>query len=172
MSKAGPSWQVRNWAPVGNFQRPSSSTLSLVLWRRRGRTLETQGINGLLIIGGWKAYHVAHQLYLERERYPAFKMPMICLPASIDNNLPGSDLSIGADTALNVIVESLDRIKQSAMAARRCFVVEVMGRRCGYLAMMSGLAAGAERIYLPEEGITLKDLQADVESMTASFRSP
>ncbi len=134
------------------------------------RTLETQGINGLLIIGGWKAYHVAHQLYLERERYPAFKMPMICLPASIDNNLPGSDLSIGADTALNVIVESLDRIKQSAMAARRCFVVEVMGRRCGYLAMMSGLAAGAERIYLPEEGITLKDLQADVESMTASFR--
>ncbi|MEI2772794.1 MAG: 6-phosphofructokinase [Candidatus Competibacter sp.] len=134
------------------------------------RTLETQGINGLLIIGGWKAYHVAHQLYQERERYPAFKMPMICLPASIDNNLPGSDLSIGADTALNVIVESLDRIKQSAMAARRCFVVEVMGRRCGYLAMMSGLAAGAERIYLPEEGITLKDLQADVESMTASFR--
>jgi 6-phosphofructokinase 1 len=95
---------------------------------------------------------------------------MICLPASIDNNLPGSDLSIGADTALNVIVEALDRIKQSAMAARRCFVVEVMGRHCGYLAMMSGLAGGAERIYLPEEGITLKGLQADVERMVESFR--
>jgi 6-phosphofructokinase 1 len=97
-------------------------------------------------------------------------MPMICLPASIDNNLPGSDLSIGADTALNVIVEALDRIKRSAMAARRCFVVEVMGRHCGYLALMSGMAGGAERIYLPEEGITLKDLQADVERMIASFR--
>ena len=69
-----------------------------------------------------------------------------------------------------MIVEALDRIKQSAMAARRCFVVEVMGRHCGYLALMSGLAGGAERIYLPEEGITLKALQADVERMIASFR--
>ena len=101
---------------------------------------------------------------------PAFKIPIICLPATIDNNLPGSELSIGADTALNIIVEALDRIKQSAMAARRCFVVEVMGRYCGYLALMSGLASGAERVYLPEEGITLEDLQADVERMVESFR--
>ena len=133
------------------------------------RALETHGIDGLLIIGGWLAYRVAHTLYSERERYPAFKIPMICLPASIDNNLPGSELSIGADTALNAIVEALDRIKQSAMAARRCFVVEVMGRYCGYLALMSGLASGAERIYLPEEGVSLKDLQADVERMIKSF---
>jgi 6-phosphofructokinase 1 len=134
------------------------------------RALESHGIDGLLVIGGWMAYQAVHRLYSERERYPAFKIPMLCLPASIDNNLPGSDLSVGADTALNVIVEALDRIKRSAMAARRCFVVEVMGRHCGYLALMSGLAGGAERIYLPEEGITLKDLQADVERMIASFR--
>ena len=95
---------------------------------------------------------------------------MICLPATIDNNVPGSELSIGADTALNSIVAALDRIKQSAMAARRCFVVETMGRYCGYLALMSGLAGGAERVYLHEEGITLKDLQADVERMVESFR--
>ncbi len=162
---------VEGWAKLAGAELGASRQLPTAeQFYAIARTLETHGINGLLIIGGWKAYHVAYQLYQERERYPAFKMPMICLPASIDNNLPGSDLSIGADTALNVIVESLDRIKQSAMAARRCFVVEVMGRRCGYLAMMSGLAAGAERIYLPEEGITLKDLQADVECMTESFR--
>ena len=162
---------VEGWAKLAGAELGASRQLPTAeQFYAIARTLETHGINGLLIIGGWKAYHVAYQLYQERERYPAFKMPMICLPASIDNNLPGSDLSIGADTALNVIVESLDRIKQSAMAARRCFVVEVMGRRCGYLAMMSGLAAGAERIYLPEEGITLKDLQTDVERMIASFQ--
>jgi len=162
---------VEGWAKLAGAELGASRKLPTAdQLYAIARTLETHGINGLLIIGGWKAYHVAYQLYQERERYPAFKMPMICLPASIDNNLPGSDLSIGADTALNVIVESLDRIKQSAMAARRCFVVEVMGRRCGYLAMMSGLAAGAERIYLPEEGITLKDLQADVERMISSFQ--
>ena len=83
---------------------------------------------------------------------------MVCLPATIDNNLPGSDLSIGADTALNNIVEAVDKIKDSAVAQRRCFVVEVMGRKCGYLALMSGLATGAERVYLNEVGVTLADL--------------
>ena len=80
-------------------------------------------------------------------------------------------MSIGADTALNTIVEAVDKIKDSAVALRRCFVVEVMGRNCGYLALMSGLATGAERVYINEEGITLKDLQADVEHMIASFRA-
>ena len=165
------SWgDVEGWAAMGGAelgttrQAPTVEQLYTV-----ARALETQCIDGLLIIGGWLAYRVAHNLYSERERYPAFKIPMICLPASIDNNLPGSELSIGADTALNAIVEALDRIKQSAMAARRCFVVEVMGRYCGYLALMSGLASGAERIYLPEEGVSLKDLQADVERMIEGF---
>jgi 6-phosphofructokinase 1 len=59
---------------------------------------------------------------------------MICLPATIDNDLPGTELSVGADTALNSIMDAVDKIKQSAVASRRVFVVEVMGRRCGYLA--------------------------------------
>ncbi|WP_313952501.1 6-phosphofructokinase [Accumulibacter sp.] len=165
------SWgDVEGWAAMGGAelgstrQAPTVEQLYTV-----ARALETYRIDGLLIIGGWLAYKVAHNLYSERERYPAFKIPMICLPASIDNNLPCSELSIGADTALNAIVEALDRIKQSAMAARRCFVVEVMGRYCGYLALMSGLASGAERIYLPEEGVSLKDLQIDVERMIDGF---
>jgi 6-phosphofructokinase 1 len=97
---------VEGWTALGGAElgasrqaRPSSSsTPSPARWKRTAST-------ALLVIGGWMAYQGAYQLYSERERYPAFKIPMICLPASIDNNLPGSDLSIGADTALNVIVE-------------------------------------------------------------------
>ena len=94
---------------------------------------------------------------------------MVCIPASINNNLPGSDLSIGADTALNSITTDVDKIKQSAVALHRCFVVEVMGRDCGYLALIGGLATGAERVYLPEEGITLDRLQDDLEALRTGF---
>jgi len=94
-----------------------------------------------------------YQLYSRREQFPTYNIPLVCLPASIDNNLPGSQLSIGADTALNCIITAIDMIKQSAVAARRCFVVEVMGGDCGYLALISGLATGAERVYLPEDGV-------------------
>jgi 6-phosphofructokinase 1 len=95
---------------------------------------------------------------------------MNCLPASIDNNLPGSELSIGADTALNNIVDAVDKIKQSAESSSRCFIVEVMGRYCGYLALMAGLATGAERVYLNEDGVTLRDLQADLNDMLAMYQ--
>ena len=91
------------------------------------------------------------------------------MPISIDNDLPGCELSIGADTALNCIVDALDKIRQSAVAANRVFVVEVMGRTCGYLALMSALASGAERVYLPEEGVTLRDLQNDLEMLVTAF---
>jgi len=96
---------------------------------------------------------------------------MICLPASINNNLPGSELSIGSDSALNNIVSAVDKIKTSAVASQRCFVVEVMGRRCGYLALLSGLATGAERVYMHEDGVTLADLQRDLQMLIAGFRN-
>jgi 6-phosphofructokinase 1 len=135
------------------------------------RVIEDQHIDALLIIGGWTAYEAAHILLSNRSNFPAFDLPIICLPASINNNLPGSELSIGADTALNSIVDAVDKIKQSAVATRRCFVVEVMGHYCGYLALMSGMATGAERVYMHEEGITLRDLQVDVEKLTQGFSS-
>src|SRR6266508_340654 len=94
---------------------------------------------------------------------------MYAIARTINNNLPGSEFSIGADTALNNIVDAVDKIKQSAVATRRCFVVEVMGHWCGYLAMMGALATGAERFYLPEEGITLKQLQEDVNMLKRGF---
>lgn len=133
------------------------------------RTIEKYDIHGILMIGGFSGYQGAHHLFRERENYAAFNIPIVCLPASINNNLPGSDLSIGADTALNTIIEAVDKVKQAAVAQRRCYIVEVMGRRCGYLALMSGLATGAERVYLHEEGVRLHDLVNDVEQLRLGF---
>ncbi|MDR1767890.1 MAG: 6-phosphofructokinase [Propionibacteriaceae bacterium] len=133
------------------------------------RALEDNKVDALLVIGGWNAYQAAHLMHREQDRYPAFQIPIVCLPASIDNNLPGSELAIGADTALNVITESIDRIKLSGAAAKRAFVVETMGRYCGYLALMGGLSGGAERIYLHEDGITLAELEKDVRWLNKSF---
>ena len=162
---------VRGWAPTGgselgtNRKVPEGKDLYAI-----ARTLERSEIDGLLVIGGWSAYAAAHALLGQRDRYPAFNLPIVCLPAAINNNLPGSELAVGADTALNSIVDAVDKIKQSAVASRRCFVVEVMGRYCGYLALMGGLATGAERVYLNEEGVRLADLQADVEYLVAGFK--
>ena len=134
------------------------------------RTIEDRGIDAILIIGGWSAYRSAYRFLIKREAFPAFDIPIMCLPATINNNLPGTELSIGADTALNSIVEAVDKIKQSAVASNRCFVVEVMGRYCGYLALMGGLSTGAERVYLNEEGVTLADLKNDLDHLVQGFR--
>jgi 6-phosphofructokinase 1 len=134
------------------------------------RSIEKNEIEGLLIIGGWEGYETAYKMLCERPNFPAYNIPMVCMPATIDNNLPESELSIGADTALNNIIQAVDKIKQSAVATRRAFVVEVMGRYCGYLALMSGLATGAERVYLHEEGVTLRDLMVDIENLKQGFK--
>ena len=133
--------------------------------------LHQHTIEGLLMIGGWDGYEGAYRLRAARERFAEFNIPIICLPTTIDNDLPGSEISIGADTALNSIVEAVDKIKQSAVASFRAFIVEVMGGYCGYLALMSGLASGAERVYLNEEGVTLDDLQRDVRMLESSFQN-
>jgi 6-phosphofructokinase 1 len=135
-----------------------------------GHGLEDERVSGLLIIGGWDAFEAAHTMDRERERYPAFRIPTICLPATIDNNIPNSELSVGADSALNLIVDAIDRLREAGTASRRCFVVETMGNFCGYLALLGGLSGGAVRVYLHEEGITLGELAHDIERMVASFR--
>jgi 6-phosphofructokinase 1 len=163
---------VNGWAPLGgaelgtNRKRPAGKDFYAI-----ARNIEKQEIDGLLVIGGWSGYEAALTLYRERANYPAFNLPIICLPATINNNLPGTEHSVGADTALNSIVDAVGKIKQSAVAAKRCFVVEVMGRYCGYLAFMGMLATGAERVYLHEEGVTLKDLQEDVNMLISGFQS-
>ena len=167
------SWMsVTGWASSGgsllgtNRRTPEGSDLYAI-----ARVIEDQHIDALLVIGGWTAYESVNTLLINRKNYPAFNLPIVCLPASINNNLPGSEFSIGADTALNSIADAVDKIKQSAIATRRCFVVEVMGHYCGYLTLMGGLASGAERVYMNEEGVTLHDLQSDVEALSEGFKS-
>jgi 6-phosphofructokinase 1 len=161
---------VNGWAPRGGSMLgtgrkvPAGKELYAV-----ARNIEELDIHCLLVIGGWSGYEAAHRLWKERENFPAYNIPLLCLPATINNNLPGSELSIGADTAVNNIVDAVDKIKQSSGSLHRCFVVEVMGRSCGYLALMSGLATGAERVYLHEEGVTLKDLEQDLENLKQGF---
>lgn len=163
---------VSGWTPMGGSELGCSRKIP----RDRehyaiARHLEEHQIDAILMIGGWSGYRGCIDLYNERKNYPAFNIPIICVPASINNNLPATEFSIGADTALNSIVEVVDKIKQSAVASNRCFVVEVMGRYCGYLALLSALATGAERAYLHEEGITLADLQRDIKMLDEGFSS-
>lgn len=133
------------------------------------RSIETHHLDGIVIIGGFQAYRALHRINHERKRFGALSIPMVIVPASLDNNLPGLQMSIGADSALNVDVQAVDRIKQSATASKRAFVVETMGRRCGFLALATGVAAGAERVYLNEDGITITDLKHDVDDMGVAF---
>ena len=170
--------EAMDWMSVSGWASRGGSSLGTTRLIPKGRDLysiarviEDHHIDALLLIGGWTAYESAYNLLSNRPNFPSFNIPMICLPASINNNLPGSEFSIGADTALNSIVDAVDKIKQSAVATRRCFVVEVMGHYCGYLALMGGMATGAERVYLHEEGIKLRDLQTDVERMLRGFQT-
>jgi 6-phosphofructokinase 1 len=135
------------------------------------RTLEDHQIDALLVMGGYHAYATVDLMERERRRYPGFNIPIALLPASIDNNLPGWPTAVGADTALNTVVRSIDMVRMSASASKRAFVVETMGRGCGFLPLVGGLAAGAEKAYTPETGITLEELTHDVEALVDAFES-
>ena len=159
-------WVSHGGAELGTSRYlPTEADLGAI-----ARNLEAHGVDGILMVGGFLGYQAAHLLHENRAQWPPLGIPIVCLPASINNDLPGSELSVGADTALNSIVGDVDKIKQSAVASHRCFVVEVMGSDCGYLALVGGIATGAERVYLPEEGITLDDLRRDVTDLTQSMR--
>ena len=138
---------------------------------RMARTLEENGIDALLVMGGYHAYATVSMMEAERKRYPAFNIPIALLPASIDNNLPKWPMAVGADTALNTIVSSIDMVRMSASASKRAFVVETMGRTCGFLPLLGAIAGGAEKAYLPETGITLEQLTTDVAALVDAFES-
>uniref|UniRef100_A0A8D2MDD2 6-phosphofructokinase type A n=1 Tax=Zonotrichia albicollis TaxID=44394 RepID=A0A8D2MDD2_ZONAL len=107
-----------------------------------------------------------------RARFEELCIPLCIVPATVSNNVPGSDFSIGADTALNTITTTCDLIKQSAAGTkRRVFIIETMGGFCGYLATMAGLAAGADAAYIFEEPFSSRDLQANVDHLTEKMKT-
>jgi 6-phosphofructokinase 1 len=155
----------------GAYLGTSRSTPATEDYALVGEAIQRNRIDGLLIIAGHRAYEAVWRLRAHRADHPGLQVPLICMPTSIDNNLPGWEMSIGADSALNVVVSAIDAIKQSASASHRAFVVETMGRKCGFLAAMGALSTGAEEVYLNEDPPTLKRLNRDVAEMVESFRS-
>jgi len=107
------------------------------------RSLNEAGIEGLVVIGGNGSQTGSYALH-------KLGFPVVGIASTIDNDLVGSDITIGVDTALNIALEAIDRLKITASSHKRAFLVEVMGRKCGYLALMAAIAGGAEYVVLPE----------------------
>jgi 6-phosphofructokinase 1 len=107
------------------------------------RALNEKGVDGLVVIGGNGSQTGAYALHKHG-------FPVVGVASTIDNDLFGSDITIGVDTALNIALEAIDRLKITASSHQRAFLVEVMGRNCGYLALMAAIAGGAEYVVLPE----------------------
>jgi 6-phosphofructokinase 1 len=121
------------------------------------RELNQAGIEALVVIGGNGSQ--TGNLALSRHGFP-----VVGIASTIDNDLYGSDITIGVDTALNISLEAIDRLKVTASSHQRAFMIEVMGRDCGYLALMSALAGGAEKVIIPE-------IPVDPEEVAQSLRT-
>ncbi|KAK0547717.1 6-phosphofructokinase, alpha subunit [Tilletia horrida] len=169
-----------NWLRVDNWTTRGGSELGTnrVLPGGKGAKdlkkvedkLKEHGVQGLLLIGGFEAFVAVKILGENRKEYPGFRIPIVAIPATISNNVPLNEFSLGSDTSLNALVQACDAIKQSASASRnRVFVVETQGGQCGYIAVMGALAAGAVLVYTPEEGMDMGRLGSDVEFLKRRF---
>ena len=123
------------------------------------RQLNKHGIEGLVVIGGDGSYRGAFEL-------AALGIPCVCVPATIDNDINGTEFTIGFDTALNTVIDAIDKIRDTATSHERTFIIEVMGRNAGDLALWAGLAGGAETILVPEEKYDVKDIVERLDSGT------
>ncbi len=171
----GDIWDL-NWMTVHGWINRGGSELGAVRHdltdeeiAQMAEQIKAWDIRGMIAVGGLSTYLQAQKIMAAREQHRALRIPMMLVPATIDNNLPGTEITIGADTALNNIVDAIDKIKYTAGAAHRAFIVEVMGRQCGYLALAAGLATGAEMELLNEDGITLDSLRHDIETLRQGF---
>ena len=174
------SWaDVTGWVSEGGALLGTKRTLPAHNYQACADQLAKHKIQGLVVIGGFEAFQAVLQFSEAREKFKEFRIPMVVLPATISNNVPGTDFSIGSDTALNEITEICDRIRQSAQGTkRRVFIVETMGGRwrpallfliklcsgySGYLATMAGLAGGADAAYIHEERFSIQELMRDLD---------
>lgn len=126
--------------------------------RKKGlRCLNQHGIDGLVVIGGNGSQTGSNEI-------AKLGFPVVGVASTIDNDLYGSDITIGVDTALNIALEAVDRLKTTASSHQRAFLVEVMGRDCGYLALMTGIAGGAEAVVIPEIETKPEEIGEIIES--------
>ncbi len=124
--------------------------------RKALRRLNEHGVDGIIVIGGDGSLRGATALH-------KLGVPVVGVPASIDNDIWGTDTSIGVDTALNTILDALDRLRDTASSHNRCFLIEVMGRNSGYLALTGGILGGAEVVIIPEFSTPMEAVAKELE---------
>uniref|UniRef100_A0A5S6QA40 ATP-dependent 6-phosphofructokinase n=1 Tax=Trichuris muris TaxID=70415 RepID=A0A5S6QA40_TRIMR len=155
---------VTNWSMYGGSFLGTQKSLPTKDIDRVVSQLRNFKIDGLFLIGGFEAFHSCLIMAELRSKYKEFCIPLVTLPCTISNNVPGTSFSIGSDTALNEICNLIDKVKQSAIGTkRRVFIVETMGGYCGYLATVSALASGADNAYIFEEPFNVDDIKEDVQ---------
>jgi 6-phosphofructokinase 1 len=159
-------WASKGGSEIGtNRELPSEAGIETI-----AELFKLYNIQGLFIIGGFEGFHALSELRKVRGKYPSLQIPMTLLPATISNNVPGTEYSLGSDTCLNELVKYCDKVKQSASASRRrIFVIETQGGRCGYVAVLAGLCVGAVAVYTPEEGVSIDMLAADISNLRRMF---
>jgi len=135
------------------FEKPQVQQAALAV-------LAARGVGALVAIGGDGTMRGAAAL-------DRLGFPVVGVPASIDNDVYGTDIAIGVDTALNTIIEAIDKLRDTAASHRRAFIVETMGRNCGHLALMSGIISGAEMILIPEQEVGAEEVAAAVQDAYA-----
>ncbi|XP_013369111.1 PREDICTED: ATP-dependent 6-phosphofructokinase, platelet type isoform X4 [Chinchilla lanigera] len=163
---------VGGWTGQGGSILGTKRTLPGKYLAQIAEQIRVHNINALLIIGGFEAFHSALVMAKARDSHEEYCIPVCVVAATLSNNVPGTDFSIGCDTSINTVVETCDRIKQSASGTkRRVFIIETMGGYCGYLANMGGLAAGADAAYIFEEPFDIRDLQSNVEHLTEKMKT-
>ncbi|MEW6579548.1 MAG: 6-phosphofructokinase [Chloroflexota bacterium] len=162
---------------AGDFERLTSRDVSGIIGRggtilqtarnlefktvqgqKRGlRRLNEHGIDGLVVIGGDGSLRGALALH-------ELGFPVVGVPGTIDNDIWGTNMAVGTDTALNTILDAIDKLRDTAASHERCFLLEVMGRNCGYLALMGGILGGAEFVMIPEHPTTLEEIGKVLEN--------
>uniref|UniRef100_A0A8C5RE88 6-phosphofructokinase type B n=1 Tax=Laticauda laticaudata TaxID=8630 RepID=A0A8C5RE88_LATLA len=163
---------VGGWLGRGGSMLGTKRTLPKTCMEKIAENVRKFNIQALLVIGGFEAYEGVLQLVEARGQYDELCIIMCVIPATISNNVPGTDFSLGSDTAVNAAMESCDRIKQSASGTkRRVFIVETMGGYCGYLSTVTGIAVGADAAYIYEDPFTIHDLKANVEHLTDKMKT-
>lgn len=165
------SWfDVEDWHNLGGSALGTNRCLPSDNLGELTYHLQDLKLDGLIVIGGFEAFHAVKELQENRKNYPILKMPIVCLPSTVSNNVPGTEYSLGSDTCLNILVDYCDTVKLSASSTRRrVFVIEVQGGNCGYIASYIGLVTGALSVYLPEEKVSLNTIQEDLNLLEKCY---
>lgn len=159
-------WQTRGGSELGtNRDTPCSTDIGMIAYY-----FQKYQIDGLIIVGGFEGLVSLRELERSRDVYPGFRIPMVLIPATLSNNVPGTEYSLGSDTALNSLTNYCDILKWSASSTRgRVFVVDCQGGNSGYLTTVADIAVGAHASYVPEEGISVDQLMQDITNIAEAY---